>query len=66
MMTLFDDETIMRNHDAQIRREVKAENDKRLRILTNILLAAGRVDDIVRAAADPEYRDKLCEEMGIA
>ena len=70
MMTLFDDETIMRNHDARMLREGeakgKAKAENRLKKLTNILHAAGRIDDIVHAAGDPEYADKLCKELGIS
>ena len=69
-ISLFDDETIMRNHDARMLREGeakgKAKAENRLKKLTNILHAAGRIDDIVHAAGDPEYADKLCKELGIS
>ena len=77
MMTLFDDETIMRNHDANVRRQGMAEGmakgiakgevkgEKRLGTLISRLISAGRVNDASRAASDPEYREKLYAEMGI-
>ena len=38
---------------------------KRLSDLTRLLAAQNRMDDIVRAAEDPEYQQKLFEEFGI-
>ena len=77
MMTLFDDETIMRNHDARIRREGRAEGRtegrkegrtegvESMAKLMSWLLSAGRINDAARVTADPEYREKLFTELGI-
>ena len=34
--------------------------------LISRLLSLGRAKDLEKAANDPEYREKLCKELGIA
>ena len=39
--------------------------EKRVSALTQCLLKAKRYDDLERAAADGEYRERLCREYGL-
>ncbi len=70
MMLLFDDETVMRNHDAQIRRESRAEGraegESKMSALFSKLFSLGGTKDAEKAANDPEYREELYKELGIA
>ena len=59
MTTLFDQETIMRNHDAAIRRE--AEKD--MAGLMNYLLSNGRNDDALKASTDENFLNKLLADF---
>lgn len=69
MMILFDDETVMRNHDARLLREGEAKGEAkgeaRLALLMSKLFDADRINDVARAASDPEYREKLYTELEI-
>ena len=59
MTTLFDQETIMKNHDATVRRE--AEKD--MAGLMSFLASNGRSDDIVKAGQDENFLNKLLAEF---
>ena len=45
--------------------EGKAEGERKLTELIQMLLAAGRTDDIEIVTRDPEYRESLYKEFGI-
>ena len=64
-ISLFDGETIMRNHDARMLREGIAKGENRLAALMSRLISAGRIKEAARASSDPEYREKLYAELGI-
>ena len=59
MTTLFDQETIMKNHDATVRREER----KDVTGLMSYLASAGRSDDIVKAGQDESFLNKLLAEF---
>lgn len=59
MTTLFDQETIMKNHDATVRREER----KDVTGLMSYLASAGRSDDIVKAGQDENFLNKLLAEF---
>ncbi len=59
MTTLFDQETIMKNHDAAITR--KAED--KLADLINMLLAEGKTDEIAKVTSDEVYRAKMLKKF---
>ena len=63
MMTLFDQETIMENHDESIRRESRAEGQKDVAGLMNFLLKNGRGDDAMKASEDESFLNKLLVEF---
>ena len=67
MMTLFDQETIMENHDESIRRESRAEGRAEERRdmagLMNYLLKNGRGDDALKASEDESFLNKLLAEF---
>jgi len=56
---LSDPETLMRNHDATLKR--KARNE--VAALMNYLLTNGRGDDALRATEDEEYLEELLAEL---
>ena len=59
MTTLFDQETIMRNHDATIRRETQRD----MAGLMNYLWSHDRGEDARKASADESFLNKLLEEF---
>ena len=63
MMTLFDQETIMENHDESIRRESRAEERKEITGLMSFLLKNGRGDDAIKASEDEGFLNKLLAEF---
>ncbi len=42
-----------------------AEGEESFAKLTRVLLAAGRLEDLEKAASDAEYRNKLYREIGL-
>ena len=67
MTTLFDQETIMRNHDAAIRREARREAQRETKQdmagLMSFLASHGRSDDIIKAERDESFLNKLLEDF---
>ena len=75
MLSLFDEETLMKNHDATIerkvrkealregRREGRREGGKEISDLFNYLLKNNRGDDAIRASEDEGFREQLLEEF---
>ena len=71
MTTLFDQETVMRNHDAEVRREGKeegraegrAEGQMNATKLMNYLWSNGRGDDAIKAGQDEGFLAKLLAEF---
>ena len=59
MTTLFDQETIMKNHDATVRREERRD----VTGLMNYLLKNGRGDDAIKASEDESFLNKLLAEF---
>ncbi|MBQ8947673.1 MAG: hypothetical protein IJ058_12830 [Lachnospiraceae bacterium] len=59
MTTLFDQETIMKNHDSTVRREER----KDVTGLMNYLLSNGRNDDALKASTDETFLNKLLAEF---
>ena len=59
MTTLFDQETIMKNHDAALRRETQ----KDMAGLMNYLLKNGRSEDAMRASEDENFLNKLLADF---
>ena len=58
MLTLFDRETLMTNHDASVKREGRKETAD----LMAFLARNGRTDDIVKASTDEAYLTQLLAE----
>ena len=58
MMALFDQETIMRNHDASVEKRGQQNVAK----LMNYLLTNDRSEDAIRATQDEEYLNRLLAE----
>ena len=48
------------------RREGEAKGENKLASLISKLISLGRNNDVAKVAADPEYREKLYAELGIA
>lgn len=75
MLTLFDQETIIKNHDASVARKAKAEGrvegraegqkeaKKETTALMAFLAKNGRTDDIVKASIDEGFLEKLLSEF---
>ena len=63
MMTLFDQETIMENHDESVRRETEKKTQKDMAGLMNYLLKNGRGDDALKASEDESFLNKLLAEF---
>ena len=67
MTTLFDQETIMKNHDAALRKEVqnetRKETQKDMAGLMSYLASNGRSDDIVKAGQDENFLNKLLADF---
>ena len=59
MTTLFDKETIMKNHDATVRRETQ----KDMAGLMNYLLSNGRNEDALKASKDETFLNQLLAEF---
>jgi len=78
MTVLFDQETLMRNHDATLKRKERkagraegraeghTEGREEITTLMNYLLSNGRVDDALRASEDKEYLEELLAEFSAA
>ena len=49
----------------QARAEGIAEGEGRFAVLAGRLLSAGREEDLMRASAEPAYRERLFAELGI-
>lgn len=47
------------------KREGKQEGERRINTLNQYLIRDKRFSDLERAAADPEFQEKLCLEYGI-
>lgn len=66
MTTLFDQESIMKAHDATVRREGVAEGEEKgqtdVASLMSFLAKAGRSDDIVKAGNDRSFLNQLLAE----
>ena len=65
MTTLFDQETVMKNHDATIRRKSRAEGEDKLGRLINALVSSHRTEDVIKASNDADAREKLYAEFRI-
>ena len=71
MMALFDQETIMRNHDASIdqrgirkgRQQGRQKGQQNVARLMNYLLTNDRGEDAMRATQDEEYLNRLLAEL---
>lgn len=71
MLSLFDEETLMKNHDATIERKVRKEALREGRIegrkettdLLNYLWENNRGDDAIRASKDEHFLEQLLEEF---
>lgn len=63
MTTLFDKETIMKNHDAAVRREAQKETQKDMVGLMNYLMSNGRNEDVLKALTDENFLNKLLTEF---
>ena len=71
MLSLFDDETIMKNHDAALERKSRQEGEKKGRKegrketgeLLNFLWRNGRGEDALRASSDETYLEQLLAEF---
>ena len=75
MMTLFDEETLMKNHDASVERKARRQGEATGRIkgikegreemtaLMGFLAQNGRTEDIIKASADEGYLDRLLNEF---
>ena len=69
-IVLFDQETIMRNHDASVvrrgwqegRKEGRKEGQQSVAKLMNYLLTNDRGEDAMRATQDEEYLNRLLSE----
>ena len=59
MLALFDEETLMKNHDATIKRKSWEEATD----LMNYLWKNNRGDDAIRASKDEGFRERLLEEF---
>ncbi len=62
MMVLFDEETIMKNHDASVERRGEERGQKESADLINYLWSNGRGEEAKRAANDEELLHKLLVE----
>ena len=51
---------------AEGRKEGRAEGENQLSVLMNKLLSHGALEDAKRATVDPEYRNKLYHDYGLA
>lgn len=60
---LFNQETIMENHDESMRREGREEGRNAVAKLMNYLLSHGRTDDALRATTDKTFLEKLLSEF---
>ncbi|MBO5486242.1 MAG: hypothetical protein J5988_04840, partial [Eubacterium sp.] len=49
----------------EVKIEGKAEERERMNRLIVLLTAQSRVDDLVKAARDAEYQEKLFKELGL-
>ena len=63
MLSLFDDETIMKNHDAALERKSRQEGRKETGELLNFLWRNGRGEDALRASSDETYLEQLLAEF---
>ena len=71
MLSLFDEETLMKNHDATIERKVRKEALREGRIegrkettdLLNYLWKNNRGDEAIRASEDEHFLEQLLEEF---
>ncbi len=63
MLSLFDEETLMKNHDATIERKSKREGRKETSELFNYLLKNNRGDDAIKASEDEHFLEQLLEEF---
>ena len=61
----YDEEKHMRQTRAEGYEEGEASGMERLNRLNHLLANQNRVDDIVKAASDPEYQKKLLEEFAL-
>ena len=67
MLALFDQETLMKNHDASVERKAEKRGEKRGEKRTADLMAYlaknGRNDDIVKASTDESFLERLLLEF---
>ena len=63
MLSLFDEETLMKNHDATIERRVRKEARKEVTDLLNYLWENNRGDDAIKASEDEHFLEQLLEEF---
>ena len=65
-MSLFDEQTLMENHDAAVARKAAKEATKKSEQNTTEVMAYlfenGRGEDIKRASKDDAFREKLLKE----
>ena len=69
MITLFDQETILKNYVAAEKRksrdEGQAEGENKLGRLINVLISNNRSADVIKASIDVDARQKLYSEFEI-
>jgi hypothetical protein len=63
MLALFDQETLMKNHDASVERKARKEGQKEMVELMNYLWSNGRGEDAKRASTDEGFLSKLLAEF---
>ena len=63
MLALFDEETLMKNHDATIERKSIKKGRKETTDLLNYLWTNNRGDDAIRASEDEQYLEQLLADF---
>lgn len=63
MLALFDQETMMRNHDAAVEQKGRKEGRQETTALMNYLWSNGRAEDARRASEDEAYLSELLGEF---
>ena len=66
LLTEYDEAKTMELFKEEGRAEGRAEGERRLNSLIALLLKQHRLEDIARATADPDYREKLYGEFGLS
>ena len=57
---------MIRNSEERGRKEGRKEGERCMAQLTKMLIAGNRVEDLLRASEDVEYRGRLYKEFGLA